>query len=514
MRADAQIAANMEEDRSDMIAQFCAITGAPAHIGENYLIAHDWALERAVDFYMDHPPQQGAADEAPDPFDQAAGVPVAQPDVVEIPDDDDEAAGLGELARQRASALQARQQAEQQMEDMMGSAQEMFRRSGIELPPDMLAVHGRGLGAAAGAAAAGPSSRPRRSSGGRAPAAAPADLMETDPAFMDAYDDDGFAAAAGEQYGSLHRRQQEQMLQHYQQLARQREAAAAAPPIRQRAAAAAAGDAAAGVDDDEAAAAEAAADAADAAAAAAAVTGVAVGDDEAPLDLPEGINLEEARMLEAAMLGIPYQGRMPDFSNAAAAAAGPPLSPGAMEQRSLRAEQDAAYEESLALDRAKQESIAAAQEAAEAQELAEQEAAAAAAQAEADAARALAELLQSKRQRLESSPEPAAGEAGSFTVVVRLPDGSRKGRRFRGSDQLQAVFDFVDVQCSGADAAAAAAAGGSGGAAGSDGGCGGVRPGAYRLVTQFPRKVYVEGSSQSLADAGITSDSALFIEQL
>jgi hypothetical protein len=26
---------------------------------------------------------------------------------------------------------------------MMGSAQEMFRRAGIELPPDMLAVHGR-----------------------------------------------------------------------------------------------------------------------------------------------------------------------------------------------------------------------------------------------------------------------------------------------------------------------------------------------------------------------------------
>jgi hypothetical protein len=164
------------------------------------------------------------------------------------------------------------------------------------------------------------------------------------------------------------------------------------------------------------------------------------------------------------------------------------------------------------LCRAKQESIAAAQAAAEAQERAEQEAAAAAAQAEADAARALAELLQSKRQRLDAMPEPAAGEAGSFTIVVRLPDGSRKGRRFRASDQLQAVFDFVDVQCTGPDAAAAA--GGSGGGAGSDGGCGGVKPGGYRLVTQFPRKVYVEGSSESLADAGITSDSALFIEQL
>jgi hypothetical protein len=164
----------------------------------------------------------------------------------------------------------------------------------------------------------------------------------------------GAAALPGDEYGSLHRQQQQQMLEHYQQLARQREAAAFAAPPRPapRAAAAAAGeDDIPDLIDDEAAAAEAAADAADAAAAAAAVTGIAVGGDE-PLDLPEGINLEEARMLEAAMLGIPYQGRMPDFSNAAAAAAaGPPLSPGAMEQRSLRAEQDAAYEESLALDR-------------------------------------------------------------------------------------------------------------------------------------------------------------------
>jgi hypothetical protein len=165
--------------------------------------------------------------------------------------------------------------------------------------------------------------------------------------------------------------------------------------------------------------------------------------------------------------------------------------------------------------RAKQESIAAAQAEAEAQERAEQEEAEAAARAEADAARALAELLQSKRQRLDATPEPAAGEAGSFTIVVRLPDGSRKGRRLRQTDPLQAVFDFVDVHCTGTDAtAAAAAAGSSSGSAGSEGGCGGVKAGGYRLVTQFPRKVYVEGSAQSLADAGITSDSALFIEQL
>lgn len=55
-------------ENSDLIAQFCAITGAAAHIAENYLLAHDFDLERAVDFYLEHPPQ-GAA-EGPDPFDE------------------------------------------------------------------------------------------------------------------------------------------------------------------------------------------------------------------------------------------------------------------------------------------------------------------------------------------------------------------------------------------------------------------------------------------------------------
>jgi hypothetical protein len=49
------------------------------------------------------------------------------------------------------------------------------------------------------------------------------------------------------------------------------------------------------------------------------------------------------------MLGIPYAGRIPDFSAAPAAAT--PLSPGTLEQHAIRREQDQAYEESLALDR-------------------------------------------------------------------------------------------------------------------------------------------------------------------
>jgi hypothetical protein len=65
------------------------------------------------------------------------------------------------------------------------------------------------------------------------------------------------------------------------------------------------------------------------------------------------------------------------------------------------------------------------------------------------------------------------------------------------------VFDFVDVEC-------AAAAQGQGEA---DSSCG-IKPGGYRLVTQFPRKVFAEDSSSSIQDAGITTDTALFIEPL
>lgn len=58
---------------------------------------------------------------------------------------------------------------------------------------------------------------------------------------------------------------------------------------------------------------------------------------EAGFVLPEGVDAEEARMLEAVMMGVPYTGNIPSFEqlpDAAAAAAGtvadgaPPPSPG------------------------------------------------------------------------------------------------------------------------------------------------------------------------------------------
>lgn len=186
--------------------------------------------------------------------------------------------------------------------------------------------------ASATAAAAGVG--PSRQHGASVPDdALPIDLAVDDLAAV--------AAAVGEQPGadvsSFHRRQQEELLAMYHRQAAQQQAAA-----RQRPSAAAGPDPFADLDAEEQ---------------GLAAVGVALphhgGAHQAPadppLDLPEGINLEEARMLEAAMLGIPYEGRIPDFSAAPAAAT--PLSPGTLEQHAIRREQDQAYEESLALDR-------------------------------------------------------------------------------------------------------------------------------------------------------------------
>lgn len=169
---------------------------------------------------------------------------------------------------------------------------------------------------------------------------------------MDMADDDLAAVAAavagegadpGGDVSAYHRRQQEELLAMYQRRAAQQpHAAAAAGPSgfdqpllsAEQEALAAAGVPPPLVSGSPA---------------AAAATGVGSAAALDSLDLPEGINLEEARMLEAAMLGVPYAGRIPDFSASAAAAT--PLSPGTLEQHAIRREQDQAYEESLALDR-------------------------------------------------------------------------------------------------------------------------------------------------------------------
>ena len=54
-----------------------------------------------------------------------------------------------------------------------------------------------------------------------------------------------------------------------------------------------------------------------------------------------------------------------------------------------------------------------------------------------------------REQEKEASlpSEPDAGERGGVTLcAVRLPDGTRPARRFRQTDPLRLLFDFVDAK--------------------------------------------------------------------
>jgi hypothetical protein len=152
------------------------------------------------------------------------------------------------------------------------------------------------------------------------------------------------------------------------------------------------------------------------------------------VDLPADVDLEEQRMLLAAMTGEQYRGRLPDFASDPRYAPRA-LSPGAAQREHLRQEQDAAYHESLAADRRKAADAEAAAAAAAAG------AAAAAAEA-ARAERAAREAVEAKERRMREKQaalpgEPPADAADSLVMLVRMPGGGRLSRRFRQGDRLE-----------------------------------------------------------------------------
>nr|GMD79966.1 plant UBX domain-containing protein 8 [Ipomoea batatas] len=85
--------------------------------------------------------------------------------------------------------------------------------------------------------------------------------------------------------------------------------------------------------------------------------------------------------------------------------------------------------------------------------------------------------------------EPTPDDENAVNLVVRMPDGSRRGRRFLKSDRLQCLFDFIDVGRV-------------------------VKPGTYRLVRPYPRRAFSSGeTSSTLNELGLTSkQEALFLE--
>ena len=209
-------------------------------------------------------------------------------------------------------------------------------------------------------------------------------------------------------------------------------------------------------------------------------------------DLPEGIDREEAKMLEAAMLGVAYippDNRVPDYGASAPAPAS------VLNARTIANETDRAYQESLRADQEKEARARAEQIAREMVEAEKAEA-----EASEKAAREAEETARAKvaSDAAEALPnEPAADEDGVVNIAFRLPDGSRVMRRFLSSHSARALFLFIDgYEKLHANSSRLA-----------------VEPGAYRLVAQHPRRVIESGDTGTIEEVGLThKQEALMIE--
>ncbi|KAF8113099.1 hypothetical protein N665_0056s0004 [Sinapis alba] len=190
---------------------------------------------------------------------------------------------------------------------------------------------------------------------------------------------------------------------------------------------------------------------------------------------------DEAVMLEASMFGgIPKTGynHLPFLPPQQRAPPRPP-SPSLTTQRLIREQQDDEYLASLQAGRDREvQSI----RDAEASQLEEETARKAFLEEEKKKLEEEQELERQLDAKEASLPkEPQADEENSITLLVRMPDGTRHGRRFLKSDKLQSLFDFIDVA---------------------------------RVVRPYPRHAFGDGESEStLKDLGLSSkQEALFLE--
>ncbi|XP_076956075.1 plant UBX domain-containing protein 10-like, partial [Bidens hawaiensis] len=158
----------------------------------------------------------------------------------------------------------------------------------------------------------------------------------------------------------------------------------------------------------------------------------------------------------------------------------------------LREEQDAAYQAALEADQArerekKEEEDRVEREAAEALKIRMEEEEARE-RAAIEAAEREAKLIKLREEKLATlGPEPEKGPDVT-QVLVRLPNGERKGRRFHCTATIQSVYDFADSS-------------------------GTLEIGNYTLVTNFPRVVYDRDKlSLSLEQVGLHPQASLFVE--
>ncbi|VYS62242.1 unnamed protein product [Arabidopsis thaliana] len=158
----------------------------------------------------------------------------------------------------------------------------------------------------------------------------------------------------------------------------------------------------------------------------------------------------------------------------------------------LREEQDAAYRAALEADQAREqqrqeEKERLEREAAEAErKLKEEEEARERAAREAEERQA-ARVRKRQEKALALGEEPEKGPDVT-QVLVRFPNGERKGRMFKSETKIQTLYDYVDS-------------------------LGLLDTEEYSLITNFPRTVYGrDKESMSLKDAGLHPQASLFIE--
>lgn len=108
--------------------------------------------------------------------------------------------------------------------------------------------------------------------------------------------------------------------------------------------------------------------------------------------------------------------------------------PALSQSRSLRAEQDSAFQEALMLDRAKEESERAEQLRIEKQR-----------QEEKRREEEKVALREMKRKRVPAPPEDGTREKVT-ELVIRLPDGKRLQRKFFATDNVGNVYDFIECE--------------------------------------------------------------------
>ncbi|XP_047182703.1 plant UBX domain-containing protein 10 [Vigna umbellata] len=158
----------------------------------------------------------------------------------------------------------------------------------------------------------------------------------------------------------------------------------------------------------------------------------------------------------------------------------------------LREEQDAAYRAALEADQARErqrreEEERLAREAAEAERKRkeEEEARERAAQEAAEKQAALAKIRQEKAESLGEEPEKGPDVT---QVMVRFPNGERKGRRFHNTATIQSLYDYVDS-------------------------LGSLEADSYILVSNFPIVKYEQDKlALSLKEAGLHPQASLFVE--